>query len=346
MRTASISLKPRTTLRLRLQAIQVISLPEPELARLVNRVETDPLFERIKGFIRRLPSRGNCVYVSLDDIGRREPGSEQDIAWPEHEREIQLIRRMGRDCFEKYFLYGSAQFSNEEIAQASGVSVEEARLIQAFLLVLSLQTHDLPLIPQESVLRRFSCIGKIEIFDGAPSFHSMLPHLASGRYSVNYSALREFRENLTAQEKARLRKLLANVEAINLRQDILSRTVEVLLNRQSSYIVSGRKADLYLFTASDLAKTLGVYPSTIGRIVEGRSVVMPWQEEIPLHSLLANKRKVAISALEELLARDAQEKRFDSLLGDDLLRIYGISASRRAVNDYKREIMGNKAHRS
>ena len=325
-------------LGLRLKAVQAISMAEPELARLIGRAEADSLFEKIKPFVSRLPFPQHRFHLPLDEQGVADRQAAGDIAWSDHEREMELIRRMGRELFERFFLLEDHESSSEEIASNCGITLEDVKRIQAFLFTLSLRSHELRLPVRGAAGRHYSCIAKVELSAGKPAVIWMLPHLAFGRYRIDYAGLRAFRPRLATDEKLRLRKLLGVLEAVNLRQNALWRAVDAVLSRQTAFLKSGRYADMEPLTAAALAGAVGVHPSTIGRLLEGRSLLMPWREELPMRSLLPNRKAVAVRAIQEVLAAGRDEPP-DRELVRKLREDYRISASRRTVNEYRREAL-------
>ena len=95
--------------------------------------------------------------------------------------------------------------------------------------------------------------------------------------------------------------------------------------------------DLKPLTPAALARTLSVHASTIIRLLEGRSLIAPWNEQIPLRLLAPNRKKVAVAAIQELLEKAGARKWTDEDMRRRLRDRYGIILSRRSVNECRRE---------
>lgn len=320
---------------LRLKAVQLFSLAEPELARLIARAESDPLFEKIRPFVRRLPFQSTRFHLPSNEeasLAGRDP-----LPWSEHERELELIRRVGHERFERHFLAEAAALSAKETALACGLSPAEVRTIRQFLLTLSLHSHAMtpgsPLSPPHA---RCTCLAKVLVAKGKPELNWMLPQLAKGRYAIDYQGLRDFKASrLSADERKRLNGLLGSLELINIRHNGLLRVIQAILVEQTKFLKTRKREDLKPLTAAALARRLGLHPSTVGRIARGRSLLMPWNEELTLDFLLPNPRRIAVYALSVIL--EQEDAPTDEKLRRALLHRFGIHLSRRTVNECRRE---------
>jgi len=322
--------KQRAAASLRLKAVQYLSMSEPDLARLIFKVETDPLFERIKPYIRRgQPARGAfCPAGSVDGAG-----VPADIGWGAHAREIALIRRIGQKDFEKYFLYGDLAYSTEEIAAATGLNDLEVRQVKGFVFAVSVQERQgSPGLT--AAARRYSCLAKTGIYKGDPQLLWLLPQYARGRYEVDRSGLERLQVSLTVEERRRLRRLLGVMEFVNMRQAAVRRLVELIVKVQRKFCMTGEEVFLLPFTASEAARRLAVYPSTVSRALCCRSLMLDDGRELPLQYFLPNRRAVAVRAVGLLLADHPGAT--DEFLRCALLSRFHIRISRRTVNECRR----------
>lgn len=320
-------------LAFRLKAVQFLSMSEQDAARLIFRLERDPLFRELAGFIRRNPSRGGRLFLPLKEEAGAAAGHGFD--WSAYRKEIELIRGIGRASFEKYFLYGDIGFSAEEIAAACALTAADVKRLKCFVFAVSMQTQILPHTERGAGPRRYTCAARIDISRGKPAISWLLPQLARGGYAVDYQALRAYqRANLTAAQTKRADKLLADIRFLNARRSTIAGLVELLVRVQEKFLVSGDTGALAVFTASDAARALKVSPSTVSRAAAGHSLIAPDGEELPLDSFLPNRRTIAINAIAGML--DSSPGATDRELAEELRRGRGLSLSRRAVNECRR----------
>ena len=322
-------------LAFRLKAVQLLSLSEPAAARIIFKLEQDPLFIKLSPFIHREPSRRSRFYLPLEDgsqAGQLSPG----IAWSAYSREIALIKKIGQARFEKYFLYEDIAFTAEEVAHLAGLSLGEVKRVKGFVFAVSMQEHGVWNISNNiSQVRHYSCIARIEPGNGKPVLSWLLPHLARGRYVVDFRSLNRLRKTaLTGKESGRLTELLGTIAFLNARQSIIKRLAELVVSTQRKFFAAGDKFSLIPLTASDAAKKLKVYPSTVSRAFAGRSLLTPQGAELPLEFFLPNQRAIAVNAIAKLLA--VRPEITDKVLAEELLKKYHITLSRRAVNECRR----------
>lgn len=321
---------------LRLKAVQYLSMGEPELARLIFRLEADPLFASLRPFLRRGPAPGGSFYPLCETDGR---GTElpADIGWEAHEREIALIRRAGQRAFEKYFLHGDLAFSEEETASATGLTPAEVRRVKAFVFAVSLQERPAAARAPASAARP-SCLAKVVMAGGVPRLLWLLPQYARGRYEVDRPGLEKFMSSLAAAERGPLRRLLGAVELINMRQGTVRRLVELAVRSQRGFLSGGGELSLAPFTPSAAARKLAVHPSTVGRALHGRSLALEDGREFPLEAFFPNRRSLAVLAVRGLL--EERPHATDEELRRALESRFGLRLSRRTVNECRHAAAG------
>jgi len=87
----------------------------------------------------------------------------------------------------------------------------------------------------------------------------------------------------------------------------------------------------------ELAKKIGVAPSSVSRAIKGKSIDTPWGEELPLKHFFPRPRRFRRELLRELLETD---KEFSS---DEAIRVklwerFGVAISRRSVANLRKEL--------
>ncbi|MBI4052341.1 MAG: hypothetical protein HY400_07525 [Elusimicrobia bacterium] len=324
--------RAKQRLALRLRTIQMLAMPEPHVARLIAEVERDPLFEKIRPFIRRVRFPSTRFLWPYDRADLQEAPDSWHIDWSQFQTEMECIQRMGQEAFERHFLYEEEGLSLEETTFRCGISAEEARTVRAFVYFLSLHAPQTNL-PQPAA-EHSTCIAKIEWADHKPHLAWLLPHLARGRYEIDYEGIKSLQSSrqLQAEDKQRLRKLLGTLEMINGRHNTLWRILQTVLETQSRFLKSERKTDLVPLPQSALARSLHVHPSTVTRAIRSRSLLTPWNKEFPISAFLPNRRDMVVSAIRELFEEEESNKT-DETLRKKLASKYGFAVSRRTVNE-------------
>lgn len=341
----------------RLTAAKWLSLSEPEVVKEITEVESDPLFKDLMYGAkdlpplmhrRRWPASGlTGGYYELNEQLAAGGGSG-DVSDILERREdlIKLIRRIGVEAFERCFLYGEEGKGLEQTCKELDIPVAEGRRILDLVLEVGARSEFFrpTAEPGQSGIR-YHCIASIDQDKRDPehlSFRFMSPHWARGRYVVLYDKLEEWkgRRNLTGDEKRGLRKLLKRVELINMRQDTLFQILSRVTTEQSAYLRSRDATRLRPLSLRELARRIGVAPSTVSRAVSNRSVLLPWGEEAPLKGLLTGQRYVLLSILADWVEKGRVKRGVtDEELMGRLAAEVGITVSRRTVNEVRRKVV-------
>lgn len=142
-----------------------------------------------------------------------------------------------------------------------------------------------------------------------------------------------------ASDRKRLRHLLKKIELLNMRQDTLFQILSRVTTTQAAFLRSRKDHRRRPLSLRELARRLGVAPSTVSRAVGARSVILPWGEEVPLKSLLTGQRVVVLSILAQWKeAGEMGPKVTDEKLMHRLAEEAGVSVSRRTVNECRHKL--------
>jgi len=347
-------LQSRQLLQGRLAAAKWIALSEPEVAGEFKDLESDPLFhEMLYGGTRvlrrkRWPAAGlhSGFYELKEDLAAGRGSPDISDLLEKKEDLITLIRRIGQDAFEKYFLYGAEGKPFPQICRDLKLSEAEGKRILDLVLEVGARSEFFtPPTASESAGKGYHCIARIEQDPRDPEnlyFLFTAPQWARGRYEVMYDRLESWKKErkLEAEERRRLRRLLKKIELLNMRQDTLFQILSRVTTAQSAYLrtrVESRRRPLSL---RELARRIGVAPSTVSRAVGTRSLELPWGQEVPLKSLLSGQRVVVLSILEQWLdAGEIKAGVTDEELMRRLAGEHGIAVSRRTVNECRRKVV-------
>ncbi|MBI4056567.1 MAG: helix-turn-helix domain-containing protein [Elusimicrobia bacterium] len=340
----------RQLLQGRLTAAKWIALTEPEVAREVVGLESDELFRELlhgtQGNVpiikrKRWPASSlHSGFYELHEEIASHPGSAgvEDLLEKKGDL-IGLIQRIGRGAFEKYFLYGEEGIPLSKICQRLGISEQEGRQILDLTLEVGARSEFFrpPSASQTSGIR-LHCIARIQQDARDPEniyFQFISPHWARGRYEVLYDRLETWKKQrgLSKEEKSKLRHILKNIELLNMRQDTLFQILSRITTVQSAFLLSRLKHRRRPLSLRELARRIGVAPSTVSRAAGTRSVQLPWDEEVPLKNLMTGQRMVVFSILSYWqqqgdLSPQITDEKLMRRLADD----FGISVSRRTIN--------------
>lgn len=348
----------RQVLAGRLAAAKWISMTEPEVSREVKELESDPLFQELAYGLggapavvrrRRWPaSQLHGGFYDFNEAAAAETGSAdiQDLV-ERHRELIALIRRVGRESFERYFLYGEESKPLPVVCKKLGLTLEEGRRILDLVLEVGSRSEFFrPAAAARADSVGYHMIARIERDPREQEslyFQFLSPHWARGRYEVAYDKLEEWKRTrgLAPEERRRLRRLLKSIELLNMRQNTLFQILSRITSVQAAFLNSRQGHRRRPLSLRELARRIGVAPSTVSRAVARRSVELPWGEEVPLKSLLTGQRAVVLSVLGRWMEKGEVGPRVtDEALMRRLAGEAGIAVSRRTVNECRRLLHG------
>jgi len=336
----------------RIKFAELIELSERDFAKIVREIESDPLFRKLfspskpqEKVVSYLPfprsglSKNFCEF--REDMAADRSSLDVESLLAKRKEIVPLIRRLGIDKFKKYFLYSNGEISYKDIVLACNLTEREVVKILAFIDDLAIQREFFSpstINPGSNVA--YSKIAQIEkdnSGDFVVSFFS--PHLAKGRYLINYEKLAELRKKtvFTQAEMRKMDKLLKTLEIINTRKSIIYRIIRNVLKIQSRYLASRDAKELVPLTQKGLAKEMNVNPSLISRAIARRSIETPWGEEYPIEYFLPNRKKIVKRLITDII-NDGKCIYTDEEIREELRKVFNIDISRRSVASYRKEL--------
>lgn len=346
----TVQTRQRQALLGRLKMADWIEMPEREFAQEIAAIERDPLFKKLyfgqeqaSGVIRRQRWPRGRMAGSLFEIneavlaGGGRVRVEELLA--EGDDLMPKIRKMGREAFEKFFLFAEEALPVEELARRTGLTSREVEQVNDLLLKIGAEAEFVPARLEAAPAAGQVCLARLSVEDGEPEFEFFSPYWARGLYQVRYDLLEKLKQSgaLASEELKKLPRLLKRLETVNLRQNTVFRIMESVTQLQAGYLGSRREQDKRPISLRMLARRLDLAPSTVSRAIAGRSVLLPWGQEAALIQFLPGRRKV----LREILAlwfKDAPGQP-DSFFTDKLRQERGIRVSRRTVNAVRHELV-------
>ncbi|MFI5345536.1 MAG: hypothetical protein ACHQ51_04100 [Elusimicrobiota bacterium] len=347
--------RQRLTVMGRLRMADWIEMPEREFAHEVEKLEKDPLFQKlyfgdgsIPGAVRRQRWPGGKLAGSFYEIDERTAvGAGERVGVEEFAQErgaaLAAIKRMGQTDFERYFLHGEDALTLEEIGRRTKLAPEEVRSIHELVVELGARAEFEGKVsaPTASPGRQSACLAKISLVGGSPVFEFYAPYWARGLYQIRFDLIERWKTGgLNPDERRHLPALLKRLETVNLRQSTLFRLLEMIGRLQADFLTNERAEDVRPISLRQLAKRLDLAPSTVSRAFARRSVRLPSERELPLIAFVPGRRSVLRELLGQWLTTDSAVT--DAALAERLKEERGISISRRTVNAVRHELKAAK----
>jgi len=319
-----------------------IDLPESECLQQVRRLEADPVFQKMLSYrvlqrerfhgvspavFRLAPERDVPSFVS----GFR--GSEKEMA------AVELIRKLGRPDFEKFFLLPERLYTVAEISRATGLSSQEIGMLADALNNFTpgfYSPAELPGRRDPLPGRPLTVVAGLTWSEGKPVLEDCVFDLCRGRYRLDPARLAELRQELTAEQRKRLSRIVEEINWINRRRSVIYRVLKGVVEVQRKFLVSGDPDDLNGLTQRELSLSLGLIPSTLNRALRNRALRLDSGQVIPLKELLPGRNYRVRRLIRLILKREAGRRVTDRELQVLLLRDYRVRLARRTVNLYRR----------
>lgn len=354
-----VDLQSHATLLARLQTVQLLQMSEREIAKLIQEAETDPIFEKLLypdeprwKVIRFQPNPRTRLSPSFYEMNEEtllegaRPEAAQVIS--EGREALAIIQRMGQGNFETYFLRAEKEMDRVGMAKSLGLTESEVQQVRDFLLTYSIQSEFFDPSTKASITAGKSVVRLTRLSldsQGEAVFEFGSPLLARGRYDIQYERLQGLLKGneLSPQDRRHLKALVRRLEFINWRQNTLYRILDFVCHAQRFFLATQDASKKTPITQRQLAKRLAVAPSTVNRAIQGRSLVLPWGEELLLEDMFCSRKHLCQSVLENLEGEDpAFEKRTDRDLQEELRVRLGFPVPRRTVNSYRRSLAGGR----
>jgi hypothetical protein len=227
----------------------------------------------------------------------------------------------------------------DQIAKRTGLSLKEIEQVNDLLLKIGAEAEfagAAPATPSSSQ----SCLARLSLEAGEPTFEFFSPHWARGLYRIRYDLLEDVKSSgdLAGAELKKLPHLLKRMETINLRQNTMFRILESVSKIQAEFLKTGKEVSKRPVSLRMLAHRLDLAPSTVSRALSGRSVRLPWGKEAPLIQFVPGRRRVLREVLSGWLKAAPEET--DARIAERLRSELGIAISRRTVNAVRHEVAG------
>jgi RNA polymerase sigma-54 factor len=344
--TQSQQMRQETSQVLRMEQANLLDIPEDEFQKLIVEIEKNPLFQRLyqkEKLIRhqRFPRTdiASSFYGLKEEIVADKGSADVESLLLNKEHIVRQIQRLGLEKFKRYFLFPASGMTVEEISKDCQLDVSEVQKINSLideLSVLSEFYHPSAISSEAIHYYNVATIEKDE--QGFIIGYSSAP-LARGQYSIDYNRFEELKASraFSEAEVKEARKLFKKLELINSRKNTITQILQHIIDKQALYLESGDLKTLLPLSQQELAKTIGLAPSSVSRAIRGKSIGTPWNEEIALKQFFPRPKRFKKELLKKLLETE------EGLLSDEAIRVrlrekFGVAISRRSVANLRKEL--------
>ena len=342
------SLQMRQELRqvLRMEQASLLEMPEEEFHKLIVEIEKSPLFQRLyrkEGLIRyqRFPRTdiSSSFYQLKEEVVADEGSPDVESLLLNKEHIIQQIRKLGLEKFKRYFLFPESGMSLEEIAKECNLKVSEVQKISSLIDDFSILSEFYHPSTLSSGGIHYSKVASVERGEEGFIIGYFSVSCARGRYLIDYERFEELTvaRAFSETEAKEAKQLLKRLELINSRKDTVSQILQNIVKQQALYLESGDSRSLLPFSQKELAKKIGLAPSSVSRAISGKSIDTPWGAEIPLKHFFPRPRRFRKELVRQLLETER------GLASDEAIRTkleekFGVVISRRSVASLRKEL--------
>jgi RNA polymerase sigma-54 factor len=329
-----------------MEQASLLEMPEEEFQKLIAEIERSPLFQRLyqkEKVLRhqRFPRTdiSSSFYQLKEEVIADKDSLDIESLLLNRKHIVSQIQRLGLDKFKRYFLFPESGMAVEEIAGECELAVPEVQKINSLINEFSIlsEFHHPSALSSEAV--HYSKIASVERDRDGFVIGYFSPSLARGRYAIDYERFEQLKADdaFSLTEIKQAKQLFRRLELINTRKDSVSQILQNVVERQTPYLESGEMRALLPFSQKELAKKIGLAPSSVSRAIRGKSIDTPWGEEIPLKHLFPRPKRFRKELLRQLLETE------EGLLSDEAIRAklgekFGVAISRRSVTNLRQEL--------
>ncbi len=342
--TQSLKTQQGFKLIARLEQANLLEMSEGEFQRLIAEIEKNPLFrlcqrERIIRY-QRFPRTdvSSHFYELKEEIAADKGSLDLESILLNREAVVGWINNLGLEKFKRYFLFPEAGMTVDEIARECDLEPSQVERINELINDFAISSefyHPLTIAPG---LTHYSKVASVERGPEGFLIGYSSPSVARGRYVIDYERFEGLKgEGFFSETEAReIRRLFKKLELINSRKDTMYQILKNIVAKQSLYLESADPKALLPLSQKELAKMIGVAPSTISRAIWGKSIDTPWGEEKPIKDFFPRPKRFKKELLIKLL--EAEEEPLTDQAIKAKLEELGVSLSRRSVAKLRSEL--------
>lgn len=344
--TQSQQMRQELSQVLRMEQANLLEMPEDEFHRLITETEQGRLFQKLyqkEKLIRyqRFPRTdiSPSFYQIKEEMVADRGSLDIESLLLNKEHIVRQVQKLGLEKFKQYFLFCEAGLTEEEIAAECDLEVSEIQKINNLIDDFSVMSEFYHPSNVTSDSIRYSRVASVERDRDGLVIGYFSASLARGRYTIDYERFEEIKTTgaFTEAEGKEARQLFKKLELINSRKDTVTQILQNIIEKQAFYLESGDLKSLLPLSQKELAKKIGLTPSSVSRAIRGKSIDTPWGEEIPLKNFFPRPKRFRKELLRQLLETET-EPLSDEAIKDRLDKEFGVSVSRRSVANLRKEL--------
>lgn len=347
----------------RMKLGQLFSLPEPEFRKSIKELEDDPLFKelvnkwKVVSYRKFTGVRPPPSFQLKEDLVFSKDSFDLEGLLYQNPKVAPLLERIGHIMGERRFsklLNGGVGV--REIGNECRLTSEETEMLKDFLNRFELEKLTSGTsVPASTETARSRPVRTFKIASLVREGDKLVicPHLKEdylvrGKYSINYEEYEGLyrKMNLAPEKLNRMSKILKMLNLVNRRTTTIYQIIHHIKEIQSDYLYSGDVGRLRALTRRELARRIGVHPSSITRVMADKSIGTPQRRELSLSFFFPSQKEITKSYLQDLVEEEKillQDHRLsrahsDNAIKERLYRDYHIAISRRAVAKYRKEL--------
>jgi len=329
-----------------MEQASLLEMPDDEFHRLITEIEKSPLFRRLyqkEKLVRYQRFTRTDISSSFYQVKEErvvDKGSvDIESLLLNKEYIIRQIQNLGLEKFKRYFLFPESGMTPKELAKECDLEVSEVQKINSLIDEFSILSEFYHPSTLSSGRIYYSKIASVERGEEGFIIGYFSASFARGRYSIDYERFEELKASraLSEAEVKEARQLFKRLELINSRKDTVSQILQNIIERQALYLESGDLRSLLPFSQKELAKKIGIAPSSISRAIRGKSIDTPWGAETPLKHFFPRPKRFKQELIRQLLETEP------GLASDEAIRVklrekFGVAISRRSVASLRKEL--------
>jgi len=344
--TQSLQMRQELSQILRMEQATLLEMPEDEFHKLIAKIEQSPLFKRLhqrEKLVRyqRFPRTdiSSSFYQLKEEIVADKGSLDVESLLLNKEHIVRQVQKLGLAKFKQFFLFPESGMPLEEIARECDLDVSEVRKINSLIDELSIMSEFYHPSNITSGGIHYSKVASVEKDGEGFVISYFSASAARGRYSIDYEKFEELKASgaLTEAEDKEARQLFKKLELINSRKETISQILQNIIAKQALYLESGNSRSLLPFSQKELAKKIGIAPSSVSRAIRGKSIDTPWGQETPLKHFFPRPKEFKRELLKQLLETD-NEFSSDEAIRTKLWEKFGVAISRRTVANLRKEL--------
>jgi DNA-directed RNA polymerase specialized sigma54-like protein len=344
--TQSLQMQQGLRQIVRMQQASLLQMPEDEFHRLIVEIEQSPLFLRLYRkekliHYQRFPKTdiSSSFYQFKEEMVADTGSLNIESLLLNKEHIVRQIQKLGVERFKRYFLFPESGMTLEEIAGECDLDISEVHRINSLIDDFSIMSEFYHPSNFTSDVVHYSKVASVDRKEEGFVVSCFSPSFARGRYLVNYERFEELNRSgaFSKDEEREARQLLRKLELINSRKDTLNQILQSIVDKQALYFQTGDSRSLLPFSQKELAKKIGLAPSSVSRAITGKSIDTPWDEEVPLKYFFPRPKRFRKELLRQLLEGD-NGLSSDEMIHARLWQKFGVAISRRSVASLRKEL--------